>query len=103
MRHAMLALVLLAACDAPVDATREQPLQPEEPRAVEVRGIVVPGSIMRKKGVEVDYRFDIERGGERVTVHLKSIPPDDFVEGGEVTVKGYRVGELIEAQRVKVP
>ena len=57
-------------------------------RTIQVHGIVVEGSIKKKKGSTGDYRFVIENQGQKLAVHYTDIPPDTFQEGGEVVLTG---------------
>jgi cytochrome c-type biogenesis protein CcmE len=57
-------------------------------RTIKVHGIVVDGSIKKKKGETGDYQFVIEHAGQRLPVHFTNIPPDTFQEGGEVVLTG---------------
>ncbi len=57
-------------------------------RTIKVHGIVVPGSIQQRKGSTGDYRFVIERAGQRLAVHYTNLVPDTFQEGGEVVLTG---------------
>lgn len=67
-----------------------------------VHGIVVEGSIQQKKGTTGDYRFVIEHGGQRLSVHFTNIPPDTFQEGGEVVLTGRldAAGEVFESEEM---
>lgn len=57
-------------------------------RTIKVHGIVVEGSIKKKKGTTGDYQFVVEYQGQRLPVHFTNIPPDTFQEGGEVVLTG---------------
>ena len=70
-----------------VDKVVEQPEKYAE-RTIKVHGIVVDGSIKKKKGTTGDYHFVIEHKGQRLPVHFTNIPPDTFQEGGEVVLTG---------------
>jgi cytochrome c-type biogenesis protein CcmE len=78
-----------------VDKVVEQPNKYAE-RTIKVHGIVVDGSIKKKKGTTGDYQFVIEHQGQRLPVHFTNIPPDTFQEGGEVVL----TGRLIEGGRL---
>jgi cytochrome c-type biogenesis protein CcmE len=78
-----------------VDKVVEQPDKYAE-RTIKVHGIVVDGSIKKKKGTTGDYQFVIEHKGQRLPVHFTNIPPDTFQEGGEVVL----TGRLIEGGRL---
>src|SRR5688500_4760842 len=51
-----------------------------EKRTLKVHGIVVKGSIQRKKGETGDMKFVVEYGGQRLPVHYTNDPPDTFQE-----------------------
>jgi cytochrome c-type biogenesis protein CcmE len=57
-------------------------------RTIQVHGVVVPGTIEQRVGETGDYRFVIEHGGSRLTVHFTNIVPDTFQEGGDVVLTG---------------
>ena len=71
-------------------------------RTIQVHGIVVDGSIKKKKGTTGDYRFVIENQGQRLAVHFTDIPPDTFQEGGEVVLTGRLSdgGDLFESKEM---
>jgi cytochrome c-type biogenesis protein CcmE len=71
-----------------------------EGRTIKVHGIVVAGSIKKKKGAEGDFHFTIEYGGRRLPVHFTNIPPDTFQEEGEVVVTGKLVDGLFESDEM---
>lgn len=56
-------------------------------RTIKVHGVVVEGSI-RQKPNQPDYRFVVEHGGARLSVHYTNLVPDTFQEGGEVVLTG---------------
>ena len=49
-------------------------------RTIKVHGVVVPGTVMQKKGAAGDYTFEIEKDGRRLPVHFTSMVPDTFAE-----------------------
>ena len=61
------------------DAWVGQPLQ--------VHGYVVPGSI-QKNIRTLEYRFEMQRNGKRVTAFYKGNTPDGFVDEAEVVLTG---------------
>lgn len=69
-------------------------------RTIKVHGIVVAGSITKKKGTTGDYNFVIEYGGRRLPVHFTNIPPDTFQEEGEVVVTGKLVDGTFESDEM---
>lgn len=89
------AVVVLVATDEPggrleymqVDELLAQgaKLQGEE---IQVHGKVVPGTVSRKTGDEVEYRFEIEHKGQKLAVRHLNMVPDTFQEKGEVVLTG---------------
>ena len=71
-----------------------------EGRTIKVHGIVVPGSIKKKKGADGDFNFMIEYAGKRLPVHFTNIPPDTFQEEGEVVVTGKLVDGVFESDEM---
>lgn len=71
-----------------------------EGRTIKVHGIVVAGSITKKKGTTGDYNFVIEYAGRRLPVHFTNIPPDTFQEEGEVVVTGKLEGGTFESDEM---
>jgi len=71
-----------------------------EGRTIKVHGIVVPGSIKKRKGAEGDFTFTIEYAGKRLPVHFTNIPPDTFQEEGEVVVTGKLVDGVFESDEM---
>ncbi len=71
-------------------------------RFVQLQGAVVPGTI-RYDAVALDLRFDIEKNGQRVSVHNHGIKPDVLNDGLEVVADG-RMGAdgVFEAERLTV-
>lgn len=84
-----------------VDKVVQDPAKYAE-RTIKVHGIVVEGSIKRKKGTTGDYQFVIEHQGQRMPVHFTNIPPDTFQEGGEVVLTGRLTddGRLFESDEM---
>lgn len=71
-----------------------------ENRTIKVHGIVVAGSIQRKKGTTGDLKFVIEHDGAKLPVHYTNIPPDTFQEEGEVVVTGKLVDDVFESDEM---
>lgn len=72
-------------------------------RSVKVHGTVAPGTVLqRASATGGDYRFELERGGKRLSVHYLGIVPDTFVEGGEVVVTGELADGRLEASAMAV-
>lgn len=69
-------------------------------RTIKVHGVVVPGSVMQKKGAAGDYTFEIEKDGRRLPVHFTSMVPDTFAEGGEVILTGEIVNGRLESDEM---
>lgn len=84
-----------------VDKVVQDPTRYAE-RTIKVHGIVVDGSIKKKKGTTGDYQFVVEHKGQRLPVHFTNIPPDTFQEGGEVVLTGRLVdgGRLFESDEM---
>lgn len=69
-------------------------------RTIKVHGVVVPGTVMQKKGAAGDYTFEIEKDGRRLPVHFTSMVPDTFAEGGEVILTGELVAGRFESEEM---
>ncbi len=71
-------------------------------RTIKVHGVVVEGSVKKKKGTTGDYHFVIEHEGKQLAVHFTDIPPDTFQEGGEVVLTGRlnESGDLFESNEM---
>jgi cytochrome c-type biogenesis protein CcmE len=84
-----------------VDKVMEEPAR-YSGRTLKVHGIVVEGSIKKKKGSQGDFTFVVEHGGHRMPVHYTNIPPDTFQEGGEVVLTGRlnSAGDLFESDEM---
>jgi cytochrome c-type biogenesis protein CcmE len=54
---------------------------------LQVHGNVVPGSIGRKKD-SLEWRFDIQRNGQKLTAYYTGIVPDTFKDDSEVVLTG---------------
>jgi cytochrome c-type biogenesis protein CcmE len=54
---------------------------------LQVHGNVVPGSIGRKKD-SLEWRFDIQRNGQKMTAYYTGIVPDTFKDDSEVVLTG---------------
>ena len=54
---------------------------------LQVHGHVVPGSIGRKRD-SLDYRFEIQRNGQKLTAFYTGVVPDTFKADAEVVLKG---------------
>lgn len=59
-----------------------------EGKEIQVHGKVVPGTVVRKTGDEVEYRFEVEFGGQKLAVRHLNMVPDTFQEKGEVVLTG---------------
>ena len=75
-------------------------VQKYEHRTLKVHGIVVKGSIQRKKGETGDIKFVVEYGGQRLPVHFTNDPPDTFQEEGEVVLTGQLVDGTFESDEM---
>ncbi|MBC8071918.1 MAG: cytochrome c maturation protein CcmE [Deltaproteobacteria bacterium] len=75
-------------------------VQKYEHRTLKVHGIVVKGSIQRKKGETGDMKFVVEYGGQRLPVHYTNDPPDTFQEEGEVVLTGQLVEGTFESDEM---
>jgi len=70
-----------------------------EGKNLQVHGYVVENSIQRKPDT-VEYKFEMERNGKRVTAYFNFIPPDQFKDHAEVvltgvlTPTGFRASEM---------
>jgi cytochrome c-type biogenesis protein CcmE len=54
---------------------------------LQVHGHVVAGSIGRKQD-SLDWRFDIQRNGQKLTAYYTGIVPDTFKDDSEVVLTG---------------
>jgi cytochrome c-type biogenesis protein CcmE len=54
---------------------------------LQVHGNVVPGSIGRKQD-SLEWRFDIQRNGQKMTAYYTGIVPDTFKDDSEVVLTG---------------
>ena len=64
---------------------RSDELRGEE---LQLHGKVVPGTVQKRTGDEVEYRFDIEFGGQIISIRHLNMVPDTFQEKGEVVLTG---------------
>jgi len=55
-------------------------------KTLKLQGHVVDGSILSRGGLE--WRFDVEHGGQVVTASYSGIVPDNFADGAEVVMTG---------------
>lgn len=69
-------------------------------RTVKVHGVVVAGSITKKRGTTGDYHFIVEYGDKRLPVHFTNIPPDTFQEEGEVVLTGRMQDGVFESDEM---
>ena len=58
-----------------------------EGKNLQVHGYVVDGSIGRKQ-TSLDYRFEIERNGQKLTAYYSGVVPDTFKGDSEVVLTG---------------
>ncbi len=70
-----------------VDQVMEDPAS-YQGREIQVHGVVVEGSVQKKKETSGDYLFVIERNNKRLQIHYTDVVPDTFAEGGEVVLTG---------------
>jgi cytochrome c-type biogenesis protein CcmE len=54
---------------------------------LQVHGHVVPGSIGRKRD-SLDYKFEIQRNGQKLTAYYTGVVPDTFKDDSEVVLTG---------------
>lgn len=54
---------------------------------LQVHGYVVPGTITRKRET-LEYRFDMQRNGKRLTAYYQGQTPDAFKDEAEVVLTG---------------
>jgi cytochrome c-type biogenesis protein CcmE len=59
---------------------------------LQVHGNVVPGSIGRKRD-SLDYRFEIQRNGQKLTAFYTGVVPDTFKDDSEVVLTGRLTSE----------
>jgi cytochrome c-type biogenesis protein CcmE len=59
---------------------------------LQVHGHVVPGSIGRKRD-SLDYRFEIQRNGQKLTAFYNGVVPDTFKDDSEVVLTGRLTSE----------
>ena len=64
-----------------VDEVTAQPDQWKD-KNLQVHGNVVPGSIGRKKD-SLEWRFDIQRNGQKMTAFYTGLTPDTFKDDSE--------------------
>jgi cytochrome c-type biogenesis protein CcmE len=69
-----------------VDEVVAQPAAWQD-KNLQVHGNVVPGSIGRKKD-SLDWRFEIQRNGQKMTAYYTGIVPDTFKDDSEVVLTG---------------
>ena len=69
-----------------VDEVVTQPAAWQD-KNLQVHGNVVPGSIGRKKD-SLEWRFDIQRNGQKMTAYYTGIVPDTFKDESEVVLTG---------------
>ena len=69
-----------------VDEVMAQP-QAWQGKALQVHGNVVPGSIGRKRD-SLDYQFQLQRNGQKITAYYSGIVPDTFKDDSEVVLTG---------------
>lgn len=55
---------------------------------IRVGGLVVEGSVLRSKNENLDVKFDLTDGKEKLTVSYKGILPDLFREGQGIVAHG---------------
>ena len=72
--------------------------QPEtwKDKNLQVHGNVVPGSIGRKKD-SLEWRFDIQRNGQKMTAFYTGLTPDTFKDNSEVVLTGRLTPEGFKA------
>ena len=63
---------------------------------LQVHGNVVPGSIGRKKD-SLEWRFDIQRNGQKMTAFYTGLTPDTFKDNSEVVLTGRLTPEGFKA------
>ena len=63
---------------------------------LQVHGNVVPGSIGRKKD-SLEWRFDIQRNGQKLTAFYTGLTPDTFKDNSEVVLTGRLTPEGFKA------
>jgi len=70
-----------------VDEVTAQPASVWKDKRLQVHGHVVPGSIGKKRDT-LDYRFEIQRNGQKLTAFYTGIVPDTFKDDSEVVLTG---------------
>jgi len=63
---------------------------------LQVHGFVVPKSIGRKRD-SLDYRFEIQRNGQKLTAFYTGVVPDTFKDDSEVVLTGRLTSEGFKA------
>jgi cytochrome c-type biogenesis protein CcmE len=61
-------------------------------KSLQVHGYVVPGSIGRARD-SLDYQFEIQRNGQKLTAYYTGIVPDTFKGDSEVVLTGRLTSE----------
>ena len=56
-------------------------------KKLQLHGYVVPDSIVKRKS-SLDYRFQVQSNGQRVTASYTGVVPDTFKSDAEVVLKG---------------
>ena len=74
-----------------VDEVVAQPATWQD-KNLQVHGHVVPGSIGRKRD-SLDYRFEIQRNGQKLTAFYTGVVPDTFKDDSEVVLTGRLTSE----------
>ncbi len=70
-----------------VDEVMAQPVAAWEGKTLQMHGFVVPGSRARDPET-LDYRFELQRNGQKTLVYYTGIVPDTFLDEAEVVVTG---------------
>ena len=70
-----------------VDEVMAEPAAAWEGKTLQMHGYVVPGSRTRVPDT-LEYRFELQRNGEKVRVYYTGIVPDTFLDEAEVVVTG---------------
>ena len=78
-----------------VDEVVTQPAAWQD-KNLQVHGNVVPGSIGRKKD-SLEWRFDIQRNGQKMTAFYTGLTPDTFKDNSEVVLTGRLTPEGFKA------
>ena len=71
-----------------VDEVLAEPATAWEGKTLQVHGYVVPGTRMRARDNKLEYRFDLQRNGQKIHVSYTGIVPDTFLDDSEVVVTG---------------